>query len=61
MFFSLFSPKWDKKWVLACQSFGVCTARVKLELTDFKGQLISKLLFDFLSFPNNQRFDEFLP
>ena len=26
---------WDKKWVLACQSFGECTARVKLELTDF--------------------------
>ena len=33
--FSLFSPKSDKKWVLACQSFGECTARVKLELTDF--------------------------
>ena len=26
---------WDKKWFLACQSFGECTARVKLELTDF--------------------------
>ena len=26
---------WDKKWVLACQSFGECPARVKLELTDF--------------------------
>ena len=26
---------WDKKWVLACQSIGECTARVKLELTDF--------------------------
>ena len=24
-----------QKWVLACQSFGECTARVKLELTDF--------------------------
>ena len=35
IFFSFFSPKWDKKWVLACQSFGECTARVKLELTDF--------------------------
>ena len=34
-FFYFFSPKWDKKWVLACQSFGECTARVKLELTDF--------------------------
>ena len=28
---------WDKKWVLACQlSFSERTARVKLELTDFK-------------------------
>ena len=35
MFFLFFSPKWDKKWVFACQSFDVCTARVKLELTDF--------------------------
>ena len=26
---------WDKKWVLACPNFGECTARVKLELTDF--------------------------
>ena len=26
---------WDKKWVLAWLSFGECTARVKLELTDF--------------------------
>ena len=33
--FSLFFPKWDKKWVLACPNFGECTARVKLELTDF--------------------------
>ena len=30
---------WDKKWVLACQSFGECTARVKLELTDFRKHL----------------------
>ena len=35
IFFLFFPPKWDKKWVLACQSFGECTARVKLELTDF--------------------------
>ena len=28
-----FSPKWDKKWVLACQNFGVRTVRVKLEFT----------------------------
>ena len=35
IFFLSFSPKWDKKWILACQSFGECTARVKLELTDF--------------------------
>ena len=34
--FSLFfSPKWEKKWVLASLSFGECTARVKLKLTDF--------------------------
>ena len=36
IFFLFFPPKWDKKWVLACQSFGDCAARVKLELTDFK-------------------------
>ena len=37
IFFYLFlSKKWDKKWVLACPSFGECTARVKLDLTDFK-------------------------
>ena len=35
IFFLFFPKKWDKKWVLACQSFGECTARVKLELTDF--------------------------
>ena len=34
-FVPFFSSKWDKKWVLACQSFGECTTRVKLELTDF--------------------------
>ena len=29
--------RWDKKkWVLVCPSFGECTARVKLDLTDFK-------------------------
>ena len=27
---------WDKKWVLAWLSLSECTARVKLELTDFK-------------------------
>ena len=32
-FLSMFSPKWDKKWVLACQNFGVRTVRVKLEFT----------------------------
>ena len=37
IFFLFFSPKWDKKWVLAWLSFGECTARVKLELTDFSG------------------------
>ena len=34
--FSLFSPTWDKKWDLACPNFGECTARGKLELTDFR-------------------------
>ena len=29
---------WDKKWVAACPNFGECTARVKLELTDFSVQ-----------------------
>ena len=29
------ASKWDKKWVLVCQNFGVRTVRVKLELTDF--------------------------
>ena len=28
--------RWDKKWVLACPNFGEHTARVKLELTNFR-------------------------
>ena len=34
--FMILTLWWDKKWVLAWLSFGECTARVKLELTDFK-------------------------
>ena len=33
--FLFFSSRWRKKWALACPNFGECTARVKLELTDF--------------------------
>ena len=36
-----------QKWVLACPSFGECTARVKLELTDFSQ------IFIVLFFKNN--------
>ena len=34
-----------KKWVLACQSFGECTAKVKLELTDFRCKFFMPGLF----------------
>ena len=33
--FFLFFPLNEKKWDLACPNFDECTARVKLELTDF--------------------------
>ena len=36
IFFLFFSPKWEKKGVLACPNFSECTARVKLELTDIR-------------------------
>ena len=40
-FFSIFFLKMNKMWVLACQHFGECSARVKLELTDFTYYLLS--------------------
>ena len=33
-----------QKWVLACPSFGECTARVKLELTDFRSLTVTFFL-----------------
>ena len=36
VFSFFFSPTRDKKWVLACPNFRERTARVKLELTDFR-------------------------
>ena len=51
IFFLFFSPKCDKKWVLAWLSFGECTARVKLELNDFsiiKLKLLLKQNYDWV-------------
>ena len=41
---------WDKKWVLACPNFGERTARVKLELTDFKKAARTPSIQDFKAF-----------
>ena len=43
---------WDKKWVLACQSIGECTARVKLELTDSSIWNWSRYFNDDPNFPD---------
>ena len=45
IFFLFFSPIWDKKWVLAWSSFGECTAREKLDLTDFNTYQKRKVKF----------------
>ena len=47
IFFLFFPPKWDKKWVLVCPNFGECTARVKLELTDFNVFVKMSILYCF--------------
>ena len=54
-FLSMFSPKWDKKWVFACQNFGVRTAWVKLELTDFSSSRWEISGFCILSFCQIER------
>ena len=45
IFFLFFPPKMRKKWVLAYPNFSECTARVKLELTDFSSEAYIELNF----------------